>query len=399
MPAFFRAKDGSVAALALRAGPHIKELLQANGIPANSVIVSKNGKIVSEFNADFADTDRIEVNHIRPYDLNVTRNPALRLFPVDEPIYTKAVTFEKDGDLEIVAEQFNWSTYPNFIEDTFVDAIQSRRLLNKDDRLAVGLSGGRDSVAFLTLMARTRHRLPPFSMLPVTVIGLPDWEEPSTFAAARNAAAALGAEHVLVSAEEVQEIFKLKCSLLEALDGVLAQTSGSPIMMITHHVMRRAIEVAAERRGMNRIILGLNADDLLATLVSWFLNGHPMGPIPLRPIGPFDYLFPLFRITKKELTLYLECVRPDLNRQGAPGRFTRGPGERSMSYALADHLLSLMPGIDYYATDAFARIGGYVQMPDHATCATCGAAFLAIDSSVSGTKIQCDVCDILEVYR
>jgi hypothetical protein len=290
-------------------------------------------------------------------------------------------------------------TYPGFVEDTFVEAIQSRQLLNENDRIAVGLSGGRDSVAFLTLLARTRHRLPSFTVLPVTVTGLPDWEEPSTFAAAREAAAVFGAKHVLVGAEEVQDIFKLKRPLVDVLDDVLAKTSGSSIMMITHHVMRRAIEVSAERYGLSRIVLGLNADDLLATLVSWFLNGYPMGPIPLRRIGPFDYLFPLFRITKKELTLYLECVRPDLNRQAAPGRFTRGPGERSMSYALADHLLSLMPGIDYYATDAFARIGGYMSMPDHATCATCGADFLVIDRAALMADIQCDVCDMFEPYR
>ena len=48
------------------------------------------------------------------------------------------------------------------------------------------------------------------------------------------------------------------------------------------------------------------------------------------------YVFPLYRITKKELTLYLELVAPELNRQGTPGRFTTGPDERSMSYAMTD---------------------------------------------------------------
>ncbi len=64
-------------------------------------------------------------------------------------------------------------------------------------------------------------------------------------------------------------------------------------------------------------------------------------------------MFPLFRITKKELTLYLEIVAPELNRQGTPGRFTTGPQERSMAYAITDHLHDLWPGIDYYVFEAY----------------------------------------------
>jgi sulfur carrier protein ThiS len=278
MSAIFRAKDGSVTTLMSRVGLQIKDLLRANGIPENSVIVIKNGTIVSEFNAHYAETDRIEINHVRPYDLNVTRSPPTRLFPTDDPFYTKVVTFEQDGEIELIAEQYGRAAYPTFTENTFVESVTSRSLFQPDQPLVVGLSAGRDSVAFLTLLSRTRHRLPRFNIIPVTVTGLPDWEEPATFAAAVDAAAALGTEHVCVDAEEVQALFQLKMPLVNVLDEILARTSGSQVMMITHHVMRRAIETVASRYDVDHIVLGLNADDLLATLVSWFLNGYPWGP-------------------------------------------------------------------------------------------------------------------------
>jgi sulfur carrier protein ThiS len=158
MSAIFRAKDGSVTTLMSRVGLQIKDLLRANGIPENSVIVIKNGTIVSEFNAHYAETDRIEINHVRPYDLNVTRSPPTRLFPTDDPFYTKVVTFEQDGEIELIAEQYGRAAYPTFTENTFVESVTSRSLFQPDQPLVVGLSAGRDSVAFLTL----RHWCPGF---------------------------------------------------------------------------------------------------------------------------------------------------------------------------------------------------------------------------------------------
>jgi CRISPR/Cas system-associated protein Cas10 (large subunit of type III CRISPR-Cas system) len=70
-----------------------------------------------------------------------------------------------------------------------------------------------------------------------------------------------------------------------------------------------------------------------------------------------------------------------------------------MSYALADHLLSLMAGIDYYAIDAFARIGKYMQMPNHHSCDVCGASYLAFGAESDTVGSHCDVCRIFSEYR
>ena len=69
------------------------------------------------------------------------------------------------------------------------------------------------------------------------------------------------------------------------------------------------LEVEARARGAGVIAFGFNADNLVATMVTWLTSGFRMGGIPVREIGDMRYVFPLYRITKKELTLYLELVR------------------------------------------------------------------------------------------
>jgi NH3-dependent NAD+ synthetase len=124
------------------------------------------------------------------------------------------------------------------------------------DKVVVGLSGGRDSVAYLTLLERTRERLPELNMTAVTITGLPDWEEPATFAAARESGERLGIEQVIVTAADVERLFKLKGQFVDAMNEVVAGESNHLTMVIGHQMLRRTLEEAgssAERRGGIRL--------------------------------------------------------------------------------------------------------------------------------------------------
>jgi sulfur carrier protein ThiS len=339
--AVFHDKVGGSSTLEIRPGQIVKGVLRANGIPANAVLTYINGQIVSESTGVIGANDFVEFRQVRHYDLNVIRQPHYRIFSAIEPIYTKSILFDNQGETEIRSEQFDRQGFVNYVEQAFVESIEQKQLMQPGCHIVTGLSGGRDSVSFLKLLERTRTRLPNFSMTAVTVTGLPDWEEPQTFNAAKSVCSTLGIEHVIVKPEAIAEVFHLFQPFVKVMSSVVAGENSSWVMLITHHVMRRMIEVEAEKRGTKTIALGLNADDLVASLITWFSSGFQMGPIPSRNIGSFDYIFPLYRITKKELTLYLEIVSPELNRQGAPGRFTTGPGERSLAYAVTDHLYEL----------------------------------------------------------
>jgi tRNA(Ile)-lysidine synthase TilS/MesJ len=229
-------------------------------------------------------------------------------------------------------------------------------------------------------------------MTAVTITGLPDWEEPATFAAAREAGQRLGVHQVIVTADDVERVFRLRGQFVDAMNDVVAGEGSHLTMVIGHQVLRRMLEEEAKQAGAGVVAFGFNADDLVASMVTWFTSGFRMGGIPVREFGGLRYVFPLYRITKKELTLYLELVAPELNRQGTPGRFTTGPDERSLSYAMTDHLFDLWPGIDYYLFTAFQNMQRYMFPFVEAACRGCGGTYL-LQEGMSNAPDLCDVCD------
>jgi tRNA(Ile)-lysidine synthase TilS/MesJ len=215
---------------------------------------------------------------------------------------------------------------------------------------------------------------------------------PATCAAPRAAGERLGVEQVIVTAADVERVFQLRGAFVDAMNEVVAGEGNHLTMVIGHQVLRRMLEEEAKSRGAGVVAFGFNADDLVASMVTWFTSGFRMGGIPVREFAGLRYIFPLYRITKKELTLYLELVAPELNRQGTPGRFTTGPDERSMAYAITDHLFDLWPGIDYYLFASFENMQRYMFPMVEDTCRVCGGVYLLQEGTTNPSQI-CDVCD------
>jgi tRNA(Ile)-lysidine synthase TilS/MesJ len=389
---FFRTKLGTTEQLVAAPGQPLTDVLRLHGIPRNAILTWRNGEIVSEDTTVVEPGDLIEVRQVRHYDLDVTRRPKRQVYGEPNPIYTKSILFDTDGSLETRSEQLDTDGFVAYVEEAFVQSIVGKQVVRPDDSIVIGLSGGRDSVAYLTLMERTRDRLPLARMTAVTITGLPDWEEPATFAAARESGERLGIEQVIVTAEDVERVFRLRGRFVDAMNEIVAGEGNHLTMVIGHQVLRRMLEVEARERGAGVVAFGFNADDLVASMITWFTSGFRMGGIPVREIGGMRYIFPLYRVTKKELTLYLELVAPELNRQGTPGRFTTGPDERSMSYAITDHLFDLWPGIDYYLFSSFENMQRYMFPMIEATCRACEGVYL-MQEGTSNAPDLCDVCD------
>ncbi len=389
---FFRTKLGTTEELTATAGQPLTDVLLRHGIPVNAVLTWRNGSIVAEETTVVEADDVIEVRQVRHYDLDVLRKPRRQVYGVPDPVYCKTVLFDTMGALERRIEQLDATGFVKYVEETFVQSVLSHDVMRSGDKVVVGLSGGRDSVAYLTLLERTRDRLPELDMIAVTITGLPDWEEPATFAAARESGERLGIQQVIVTAADVERVFKLKGQFVDAMNEVVAGEGNHLTMVIGHQVLRRMLEEEARAHGAGVVAFGFNADDLVASMVTWFTSGFRMGGIPVREIGDLRYVFPLYRITKKELTLYLELVAPELNRQGTPGRFTSGPDERSMAYAMTDHLFDLWPGIDYYLFASFANMQRYMFPLIEVACRGCGGLYL-LQEGMPNAPDLCDVCD------
>jgi tRNA(Ile)-lysidine synthase TilS/MesJ len=389
---FFRNKVGGTEELAVTAGQPLTDVLRRHGIPMNAVLTWRGGAIVAEETTVIEPDDVIEIRQVRHYDLDVLRRPKRQIYGVPNPIYAKTILFDTMGTLERKIEQFDAAGFIRYVEETFVQSVLANDVMNQGERVVVGLSGGRDSVAYLTLLERTRGRIPQVDMTAVTITGLPDWEEPATFEAAQESGQRLGVHQVIVTAADVERVFKLRGRFVDAMNEVVASEGNHLTMVIGHQVLRRMLEVEAKATGASTVAFGFNADDLMASMITWFTSGFRMGGIPVREIGGMRYVFPLYRITKKELTLYLELVAPELNRQGAPGRFTTGPDERSMSYAMTDAMLDLWPGMDYYLFGAFENMQRYMFPMVESKCRGCGGQYL-LQEGVNNATDLCDVCD------
>jgi sulfur carrier protein ThiS len=392
-------KDGGTEQFEIPPGIVIRDFLRSQGIPSNAVLTAINKDFVSENATVEANNDLVEFEQVRHYDLDVTRRPPRRDFGIAlAPVYAKSVLFDHQGAIEVQSESFDKNSFPSYIETAFVESVTKQGLLFEGMHAAVGLSGGRDSVAFLTLLERSLKRLPRVSLTAITVTGLPDWDESGTFGAAIGACRNLGIDHIIVEAGAITERFALQRPFVDIMTEIVAGETGWMVMVATHHVMRRMIEVEAHKRNIDQIFLGLNADDLVASLVTWMTAGFQMGSIPVRRVGNFTYSYPLYHVTKKELTLYLKLVAPDLTRQGVPGRFTTGPAERSLAYAITDHLYDLWGGIDYYLFDAYARMAGYQIVRSEEMCGVCGASY-TLQEGIDNQAGICDVCTLFQRYN
>lgn len=325
----FRNKTGGSETLYAAPGQNLLDVLRLHGIPANAVLAYRNGAVIPESAVVVEPDDVIEVRQVRHYDLDVLRKPKEHVYAAPDPVYSKSVLFDHGGTLERRTEQLTAETFVQYVEETFVQSITSGGTMRAGDRAVIGLSGGRDSVAYLKLLERTRGRWPEIDMTAVTITGLPDWDEPATFQIALDSCAGLGLEHTIVTADDVADVFKLREPFVDVMNKVVAGEHRNMNMVIGHQVLRRMLEREAGRAGASVVAFGFNADDLVASMVTWFTTGYRMGGIPVRELGDLRYVFPLYRITKKELTLYLELVAPELSRRapraGSPPAPTNAP--------------------------------------------------------------------------
>ena len=91
----------------------------------------------------------------------------------------------------------------------------------------------------------------------------------------------------------------------------------------------------------------------------------------------------------------MKLFADELTKQGIPGRFTTGPDERSMAYAIGDHLYDLWPGIDYYLFEAFNNLSNYLIPKEEGCCNNCGATY----ANQKNVKKLEDVCDICVLFK
>jgi len=217
--------------------------------------------------------------------------------------------------------------------------IRSHGMVRDGDRIAVALSGGKDSTALLLLLHAVLPEWKGVSLVAVTVDeGIAGYRD-ETLGAAERLVAGLGIGHRTVS---FRDLFG------DTLDTFLRGRE-ERACSICGILRKKAIAVAAREAGASRLATGHNLDDEAQSVLMNALRGDL--PRLVRESGEETGLFiprikPLRDIAEKEIAVYL----------ATQGRWTELPECPYTQYALRAEVRTLLSGFEYRHPGTMKRL-------------------------------------------
>lgn len=373
--------------LSAQVGQPMAEFLKRQYIPSSAVIVKVNGRTADDARYSIQYEDDIEVRMVRAYQLPEYCEmlglwEPLRGAPLersDESIYTaQALWFNDNGICNVRESSMAGGDFIQWLERKFVDGILSHELVREGDHICLALSGGRDSLALLYLLQRTRKELPAFQLSGVTIS--PTAASDNDVRVATEAIRSLGvSDYTVLGMNYVNQTMRFSSGFETAIDRGLQTNGRGWSISLWHSVMRSNVERFCRDRGIRKIAFGYQHEDLLASLLRSQSLGISFGAsMQKKEFGPFELVAPLWTITKKELTIYLEQVAPDSHSsQGSPTAYDRGDHNRDINYFLADTLSSICPGIGFTMFQGLADYNRRFapKASRFLSCKNCGASY------------------------
>jgi len=199
-------------------------------------------------------------------------------------------------------------------KNCFVESIEAKvratiakyQMFNFDDRIAVAVSGGKDSISLLHILAKMERLHPKASLVAVTVDeGIKGYRDEALSIAAANCKT-LGIEHHVVSFKELYGF---------TLDEIVARAQRKGERELTSCaycgvLRRRALNVAARDVGADKIATAHTLDDEVQTILLNIFRGDILRLAKEKPVT--DEVHPRFvrkvkpfcEIPEKESALY-----------------------------------------------------------------------------------------------
>lgn len=189
-------------------------------------------------------------------------------------------------------------------------AVAQYGLIERDDRVMVCVSGGKDSYALLDALLLLRRKSPvPFGLVAVNVDqGWPGYQT----AAIANHLAQRGVEYHMVRAHEISEV----------VERVLRpEETGATPCSLCSRLRRGVLYGLADRLGATKIALGHHLDDLAETLLlNLFFSGklRAMAARLVSDDGRHVVIRPLCEVEESDLIAYAEEQRYPVVRCSCP---------------------------------------------------------------------------------
>ncbi len=190
-----------------------------------------------------------------------------------DAVYMRAYSGEK-----LCAKCFTES-----IEDKVRATIAKNNMFKQDDKIMVAVSGGKDSVSLLHILAKIEREFPKASLCAVTVDeGIRGYRDEALKFAAENCRK-LGVEHVLTSFKDLfdiqlDELVKVLRERGKGKSDILSPCAYCGVLR------RRALNLAARRAKADKLALAHNLDDEVQTILLNIMHGDALRIARVKPV-------------------------------------------------------------------------------------------------------------------
>lgn len=391
MSIIFQDRMGNRRQLAYYHGETLENVLTRHHIPVSSVISTVEDEPVAE-SVLIRDERDYTVKLIEGYDIGTIISSVFPEEHVEANYVKNRVVFDLDGSLITEHVPMTCGEVVEMVEDNIRFAIQNYQLIEKGEKVLVGLSGGVDSSSLLIALTKLSKEM-GFTVIAATFEDFDSLSSP-TFTNAKNLAASLGVEHKLIPSDTIEKAFHLNKPLRLILPEMMG-TEYNPYAMYTdHHTTRRALELFSDEIGADKIILGLHTTDLVAGLLNAYTTGYQMANMFKREVGRYTYIYPLMFVPKKELHIYFYYYKQKYAVHSYPNAWEINPKDRNYYYYLADQLQTIFPGLENYLFEAHSWQLKRQKGLHFTQCKNCGSHILQ-QEYVPVNDGCCDVCNIL----
>ena len=203
--------------------------------------------------------------------------------------------------------------FKDMFEKRFRATIRELGMIKKGERIAVGLSGGKDSSVLLHLLAGLREKL-PFELVAITIDeGIKGYRN-KTLEVAQKEASKLGIEH---------QVFSYKKEVGKTLDEIMEKKTDDIPCSYCGVLRRRLLNNGAREVNADKLALGHNLDDMAQTVLMNIMRNEPMRLARLHePINSDEKfiprLRPLMRSPEKEIAIYALVNGIEIDFQECP---------------------------------------------------------------------------------
>ena len=274
------------------------------------------------------------------------------------------------------------------IEEKTRATISKYKMFEFDDRIAVGVSGGKDSTSLLYVLEKIEREFPKSTLVAVTVDeGIKGYRDEALKIARKNCEK-LGVEHHVVS---FKELFGYKLDeIVELMKKREAELSPCAYCGV---LRRRALNIAARQVDADKLATAHSLDDEVQTILINILHGDPLRLARAKPVTEEVHeklvrrVKPFCEIPEREIAFY--AYLKNIEFQSFPCPYAP-QALRSEIRIILNRLEEKHPGMKYTIFRSIERIRPALEgmaEKELKECKICGEPT---------TGEICKVCELLQ---